>query len=90
MQYLQLSNFSRQDVKNLAYVIDPKVWVSYSGKDKSEKRRIDNLRNESLNRALNTGFYWEKIDGKKRLTMKDWAKKLLTKGTQIDYDLANE
>ena len=74
LQYSQLNSFSRQDVKNLAHVIDPQVWVSYSGKEKSEKRRIDFLRTESLNKALNAGFYWGCVDGKKRLLIKSWAK----------------
>lgn len=40
-----------QDVKELAYVIDPPCWVSYSGKGRNFKAAMDDRRNKALAKA---------------------------------------
>ena len=40
-----------QDVKELAYTIDPPCWVSYSGKGRFFKAAMDNRRNKALRQA---------------------------------------
>jgi hypothetical protein len=42
---------TRDDVKRLAYTLNPEAWVSYSGKTPKEKRWIDHLRTEALEEA---------------------------------------
>jgi hypothetical protein len=37
-----------QDVKELAYTIDPPCWESYSGKGRNFKAAMDNRRNKAL------------------------------------------
>lgn len=40
-----------QDVKELAYVLDPVCWVSYSGKGRNFKAAMDARRTKALNQA---------------------------------------
>jgi hypothetical protein len=42
---------TRDDVKQLAYNLNPEAWVSYSGKTPKEKRWIDHLRTQALEEA---------------------------------------
>jgi hypothetical protein len=41
----------QQDVKELAYTIDPSCWVSYSGKGRDFKGAMDGRRQRSLDQA---------------------------------------
>lgn len=41
----------RQEVKELAYKLDPECWVSYSGKLKAHKQHMDYRRAKSLREA---------------------------------------
>jgi hypothetical protein len=43
-----------QDVKELAYTIDPTCWVSYSGKPRYFKAAMDDRRTKSLREAQET------------------------------------
>lgn len=43
-----------QDVKDLAYTLDPPCWVSYSGKGRNFKAAMDYRRNASLRKAQDT------------------------------------
>ncbi|WP_439357904.1 hypothetical protein [Bradyrhizobium sp. DASA03007] len=40
-----------QDVKELAYTIDPPCWVSYSGKGRFFKAAMEDRRNKALKQA---------------------------------------
>lgn len=41
----------RQEVKELAYTLDPECWLSYSGKPRAIKRVMDARRTKSLQEA---------------------------------------
>lgn len=43
-----------QDVKELAYTIDPPCWISYSGKPRYFKAAMDERRDRSLKQAQST------------------------------------
>ena len=43
-----------QDVKELAYTLDPACWVSYSGKPRYFKAAMDDRRSATLRQAQET------------------------------------
>ena len=49
--YSEIPQEYREEVKRVAYTIDPGCWESYSGQPKEVKRSIDHCRSAALDKA---------------------------------------